>query len=98
MQHKRYCGGSPVATSLLVPRVKRSGHPGMSGCITIRLRKSSKRIGLEYWKRLGWDCQSWVDILENFQSQQYRGDTFHPTDRRLQQAQNFCEWSEIKTF
>jgi len=56
------------------------------------------RIGLEYWKRLGWDCQIWVDILENFQRQQYRGDTFHFTDRRLQQAQNFCEWSEIKTF
>jgi predicted Zn-dependent protease len=40
------------------------------------------RVGLEYWKRLGWDCRIWVRILENFQKQQYRGDTFHPTDRR----------------
>jgi len=54
------------------------------------------RIGLEYWKRLGWDCHIWVRILEDFQSQQYRGDIFHPTDRRLQQAQNSCELSDIK--
>src|SRR5690348_2997398 len=43
------------------------------------------RIGLEYWKRLGWDCQIWVRILESFQNQQYQGDIYHPTDRRLQQ-------------
>ena len=49
------------------------------------------RIGLEYWKKLGWDCWIWVRILENFQKQEYRGDTFHPTDRRLQQAQSACE-------
>jgi predicted Zn-dependent protease len=54
------------------------------------------RIGLEYWKRLGWDCQIWVDILENFHRQQYRGDIFHPTDRRLQQAQTSCQWTETK--
>jgi len=49
------------------------------------------RIGLEYWKKLGWDCEIWVRILENFQRQQYQGDVFHPTDRRLQQAQSACE-------
>ena len=48
------------------------------------------RIGLGYWNKLGWDCQIWVQILENFQAQNYRGDSFHPTDRRLQQAQNIC--------
>jgi len=42
---QKYCGGSPAVISFLAPRVKRSGYPGMSGCITIRLRKSSKRIG-----------------------------------------------------
>ena len=49
------------------------------------------RIGPEYWKKLGWDCWIWVRILKNFQKQEYRGDTFHPTDRRLQQAQSACE-------
>jgi len=54
------------------------------------------RVGLEYWKRLGWDCQIWVRILESFQSQQYWGDIYHPTDRRLQQALDVCELSDIK--
>ncbi|MGE5058936.1 MAG: hypothetical protein ACM3N3_06775 [Betaproteobacteria bacterium] len=54
------------------------------------------RVGLEYWKRLGWDCRIWVRILENFQKQQYRGDTFHPTDRRLQQALDVCDLTETK--
>jgi predicted Zn-dependent protease len=49
------------------------------------------RIGLRYWNKLGWDCRIWVRILENFQAQNYIGDTFHPTDKRLQQAQNICE-------
>jgi predicted Zn-dependent protease len=54
------------------------------------------RIGLEYWKRLGWDCQIWVRILESFQSQQYWGDIYHPTDRRLQQALDVCDLAETK--
>jgi predicted Zn-dependent protease len=47
--------------------------------------------GLSYWNELGWDCQIWVRILENFQQQNYTGDIFHPTDRRLQQARSACE-------
>jgi predicted Zn-dependent protease len=47
--------------------------------------------GLGYWDKLGWDCRIWVGILESFQKQDYRGDIFHPTVRRLQQAQNVCE-------
>ncbi|HET8564298.1 MAG TPA: hypothetical protein VFM35_10540, partial [Candidatus Binatia bacterium] len=47
--------------------------------------------GLGYWAKLGWDCQIWVRILENFQKQNYKGDIFHPTDRRLQQTQSVCE-------
>ena len=46
--------------------------------------------GLGYWTKLGWDCQIWVGILESFQKQDYRGDIFHPTDSRLQQAQKVC--------
>jgi predicted Zn-dependent protease len=48
--------------------------------------------GLGYWNKLGWDCQIWVRILEDFEQQGYRGDVFHPTDRRLEQAQNVCEF------
>ena len=48
-------------------------------------------IGLGYWTKLGWDCRIWVRILENFQKQNYIGDRFHPTDKRLQQAQSVCE-------
>jgi predicted Zn-dependent protease len=47
--------------------------------------------GLGYWNKLGWDCQIWLGILENLQNKNYTGDAFHPTDRRLQQAQSTCE-------
>jgi len=46
--------------------------------------------GLGYWKNLGWDCRIWVRILQNFERQNYWGDVFHPTDKRLQQAQGVC--------
>ncbi|HEU4344419.1 MAG TPA: hypothetical protein VFU31_22930 [Candidatus Binatia bacterium] len=46
--------------------------------------------GLSYWSKLQWDCQIWVGILEQFLRQNYLGDKFHPTDRRLQQAQRVC--------
>ena len=46
--------------------------------------------GLSYWSKLQWDCQIWVGILEQFQRQNYFGDKFHPTDRRLQEAQRVC--------
>jgi predicted Zn-dependent protease len=47
--------------------------------------------GLGYWTKLGWDCQIWVGILEDLQNKNYTGDAFHPTDRRLRQAQSACE-------
>ena len=47
-------------------------------------------FGMSYWDRLGWDCHIWVDILNNFQKQNYSGDAFHPTDRRLAQAATHC--------
>jgi predicted Zn-dependent protease len=52
--------------------------------------KELEAIGLEYWKKLGWDCRIWVQILQGFESQNYSGDVFHPTDKRLQQAQRLC--------
>jgi predicted Zn-dependent protease len=46
--------------------------------------------GLSYWQKLGWDCRIWVRILQNFEKQNYTGDVFHPTDKRLQQARDLC--------
>lgn len=46
--------------------------------------------GLGYWEKLGWDCRIWVRILQNFERQNYSGDVFHPTDKRLHQAQRVC--------
>jgi predicted Zn-dependent protease len=46
--------------------------------------------GMVYWERLGWDCRIWVRILEGFEKQNYVGDVFHPTDKRLQQARGIC--------
>jgi predicted Zn-dependent protease len=50
--------------------------------------------GLNYWNKVGWDCRIWVGILEDLQRRNYTGDAFHPTDRRLNQAQNACERAE----
>ena len=50
--------------------------------------------GLAYWNKLDWDCHTWVRILKNFQELNYTGDVFHPTDRRLQQAQRLCPSKE----
>lgn len=50
--------------------------------------------GLGYWEKLGWDCRIWVRILQNFERQNYSGDVFHPTDKRLQQAQRVCRTEE----
>jgi predicted Zn-dependent protease len=47
-------------------------------------------IGLQYWKKLGWDCRIWVRILQGFEKQNYTGDFFHPTDKRLRQARTAC--------
>ena len=48
------------------------------------------RIGLGYWSKLGWNCRIWVRILEDLDKRNYRGDDFHPTDRRLQEAKSVC--------
>lgn len=48
--------------------------------------------GLAYWTKLDWDCRIWVRILQGFQRQNYAGDVFHPTEMRLHQAQQLCEF------
>jgi hypothetical protein len=45
---------------------------------------------------ISWDCRIWVQVLKDFQARNYTGDVFHPTDRRLQQAQTLCELSASK--
>lgn len=53
--------------------------------------------GLRYWEKLGWDCRIWVGILRNFEKQNYVGDVFHPTEKRLQQARSICLPEENST-
>jgi predicted Zn-dependent protease len=46
--------------------------------------------GMQYWKSLQWDCTIWVQILQNFERQNYAGDKSHPTHTRLEQASAAC--------
>jgi predicted Zn-dependent protease len=46
--------------------------------------------GLEYWRRLGWDCRIWIEIFKNFLAEGYAGDTDHPTQDRLDLAIAMC--------
>ncbi len=46
--------------------------------------------GMQYWKSLQWDCTIWVQILQNFERQNYAGDNSHPTHTRLEQASAAC--------
>lgn len=46
--------------------------------------------GMSFWERLRWDCTIWVQILKDFERQNYRGDIFHPTQTRLKQASREC--------
>jgi predicted Zn-dependent protease len=68
---------------------------GLPGNVRFRNYSTEKELeadakGLGYWQKLGWDCGIWVRILQSFEKQNYAGDVFHPTDRRLQQAQKAC--------
>jgi predicted Zn-dependent protease len=68
---------------------------GLPGNVKFRNYSTDKEleadsIGLRYWKKLGWDCGIWVRILQSFEKQNYVGDIFHPTGKRLQQAQRAC--------
>lgn len=46
--------------------------------------------GIEYWKSLQWDCTIWVQILADFERQNYYGDKNYPTQLRLEQASAAC--------
>ena len=70
-------------------------HLGLNGLVQFQNYSVEKELqadfyAMNYWATLGWDCAIWVDILRGFQKQNYAGDVFHPTDRRLEQASIHC--------
>ena len=70
-------------------------HLGLGGLVQFQNYSVEKELqadfyGMSYWAKLGWDCTIWVNILREFQRQNYVGDSFHPTDRRLAQASASC--------
>ena len=70
-------------------------HLGLAGLVQFQKYSVEKELqadfyGMSYWAKLGWDCTIWVNILREFQRQNYAGDSFHPTDRRLEQASVSC--------
>lgn len=72
---------------------------GLPSNVRLRNYSTEKELeadfkGLTYWLRLGWDCRIWVRILQEFEKQNYTGDVFHPTDKRLQQARGLCSAEE----
>jgi predicted Zn-dependent protease len=72
-----------------------SGDVGLPWSVRLRNYSPDKELeadsmGLQYWEKLGWDCRIWVGILKNFEKQNYAGDAYHPTDKRLQQARGIC--------
>lgn len=48
------------------------------------------RLGIEYWKRLGWDCNHWVVYYQAQVARGFEGDFEHPTQERLGQAKELC--------
>jgi predicted Zn-dependent protease len=53
------------------------------------------RKAMEYWQKLGWDCQHWVRLFLDFIAQGYRGDVDHPTRERLTQAVQICAQQQL---
>jgi len=51
---------------------------------------AADRKGMEYWRKLGWECGIWVRIFRDFLDQGYAGDVDHPTQERLSQAIQLC--------
>jgi predicted Zn-dependent protease len=68
---------------------------GLPGNVAFRSYSVEKELeadflGMNYWRKLRWDCRIWVHILEGFRDRNYSGDSLHPTDKRLEQAVNAC--------
>ena len=52
---------------------------------------AADRKAIEYWKKIGWDCDIWVKLFRGFLDQGYIGDPNHPTKERLSQAIRICD-------
>jgi peptidase M48-like protein len=81
---------SPVALAGITAR-----QLGITGLVQFQNYSVEKELqadfyGMSYWAKLGWDCNIWVNILREFQRQNYVGGSLHPTDRRLAQATANC--------
>ncbi|TMA62872.1 MAG: hypothetical protein E6J73_09880 [Deltaproteobacteria bacterium] len=88
-------GGATHLNLGLFARGVSSGDVGLPWNVKLRNYSPEKELeadsmGLQYWQKLGWDCRIWVGILKNFEEQNYAGDAYHPTDKRLQQARGIC--------
>jgi predicted Zn-dependent protease len=88
--HRGALANSPSSQAGVTAR-----HLGLNGLVRFQNYSVEKELqadfyAMNYWATLGWDCAIWVDILRGFQSQNYAGDVFHPTDRRLEQASLSC--------
>jgi predicted Zn-dependent protease len=92
--HAKQGGSASLNRAALTPGIS-SADVGLPGSVRLRNYSADKELeadlkGLGYWQKLGWDCRVWVNILQNFERQNYVGDVFHPTDKRLQQARSAC--------
>jgi predicted Zn-dependent protease len=68
---------------------------GLSATVSFRnysrtFELAADQKAIEYWQKLGWDCQIWVNIFQNFLDQGYVGDADHPTQERLDLAMAMC--------
>lgn len=48
------------------------------------------RKGIEYWKKVGWDCRIWVRSFKFQFDKGMMGDFRHPIDERLYQSLELC--------
>jgi len=67
----------------------------LGGTVSVHLYARSQeleadKLGIEYWKSLGWDCQYWVKWFQTLSDSGHEGDFHHPTEGRLEQAEELC--------
>ena len=71
------------------------GHAMSGHRFTTTARQQAKELeadakGIEYFKRLGWSCQLWVDAFARGLERGYNIDAEHDSKARYDQAQRLC--------
>jgi predicted Zn-dependent protease len=89
-KHEASLSSVPGGRSLITGR-----DLGLPGNISFRnfsrtFELAADRKAIEYWRKIGWNCQIWVDIFNGFRAQGYVGDADHPTQERLDLAMAMC--------